>query len=289
MSDTKTKPTATSNQLRTLAQNVRLCADILVLTLETVAKEAKVPVSLLSSFEDGVGVLTPDMLERLASELRLTKLQLLRAGPLETRRSIFEALLHPERPIEVPDDDLDRSLLRGSKRKETLLGVGKAHDDDDAEGEAAESSDESGPNPTAPEAEQSEPSEAPTEVLEASTAEAEIERAEALEELTRRQRFDVEIDWGRSSYCGNYKGRTYNLKDNRVRRSVSQRLKDIKGSRTSAQLAEVVEKSSSWISNLYQGAGDLDRSHLELLATYCQTSVVFLLTGKNPGEEVRDV
>lgn len=268
MSNAKTKSTIDSKRLRAFGQNIELCAHIKGLTLEAVAKEAQIKLSLITSFLDGRGSLTPDVLERLALGFGLSSLELIGTnGPLERRTQIFKELLDADRPIEVPLEDFDHALMRGSQKLSPQVGVAK----DDPDGGAEQASEQESVDGSAPQAGASvEPSSAGV--------------IEDIEQLTQQNPIDAAITWDRSGYRANYQGRTYNLKDYRVRKSVSQRLKEVKGRLTSTQLAAKIKKHPSWLSNLTQGAGDLDRDHLERLAWHCRTSVVFLLTGKSLAE-----
>ena len=278
MSDTKTKPITDPKRLRPFGQNVELCADIKGLTLEVVAKEANIPLSLLTSFLHGRGVLTPEVVERLASVFGLSKLQLIGTnGPLQTRTQIFKGLFDLEKEIEVPHEDFDRSLVRGGKSFQWPIGVRKGDDDDDAEEAAEESSDESETNTTAPEAEQSECSEPSTEPVDTPPAPLPLGVSA----------IDDTVTW-RSATRALCDGRSFDLTDMRLRKLLGTRLLSARGSVILSEFGNRMQpkRSSSWLHNLKRGAIALSRSDLEQAVTICNVPLSSLLTGQGLEEAI---
>jgi cobalamin biosynthesis Mg chelatase CobN len=82
-------------RVRTFGQNVLICAELVGVPLETLAKHTKIKLSMLTGFAEGKGVVTQEYLDALASELDMKGLHLLGTrGDQERRRSILSALLY---------------------------------------------------------------------------------------------------------------------------------------------------------------------------------------------------
>lgn len=285
MRDTKTKSTAAANQLLTLAQNVELCAKLKGLTLEAVAKKAKVPLSLLEAFKSRAGVLTPDTLEKLAFELGVTKLELLRTGPLDTRTAIFTKLLDAERLIEVPHEDFDRSFVRGGKSFQWPVGVKKGDVDD----EEAESEEESEASPPAPETEETEDTQAAPEAEElesygSATESIDAEPAQLPPEVSA---IDDTVTWmtNTRAICN---GQSFDLTDKRMRGLLGRRLHSARGSIILREFGERMrpKRSTSWLHNLKRGAIAITRSDLEQAVTICKVPLSCVLTGHGLEEAI---
>ena len=275
MSDTKTKPITDPKRLRPFGQNVELCADIKGLTLEAVAKEAKVPSSLLTSFLNGRGALTPDVVGRLASVFGLSTLQLIGTnGPLETRTEIFKKIFNPEQPIEVPHEDFDRSLVRGGKSFQWPIGVKK----DDSDDESEESEEESEVDTSAPEAEPSVSSEPATEPVDAPPAPLPV----------RVSTIDDTVTW-RSDTRALCDGKSFDLTDMRLRKLLGIRLLSACQPVILTAFGELMvpKRSSSWLHNLKRGAIALTRNDLEQAATICNVPLSSLLTGHGLEEAIK--
>lgn len=272
MSDTKTKPITDPKRLRPFGQNVELCADIKSLTLEVVAKEAKIPLSLLTSFLNGRGALTPDVVGRLASVFGLSKIQLIGTnGPLETRTAIFTKLFDPDRAVEVPHEDFDHSLVMGGKSFQWPVGVKK----DDPEDESEE---ESEVDTSAPEAEPSESSEPATEPIDASPAPLPVGVSA----------IDDTVTW-RSDTRALCDGKSFDLTDMRLRKLLGIRLLSARQPVILTAFGELMvpKRSSSWLHNLKRGAIALTRNDLEQAATICNVPLSSLLTGHGLEEAIK--
>lgn len=271
MSDIKNKANIDSKRLLAFGKNVELCAHIQGLTLEAVAKGAKVPLSTIAAFLAGRGSLTPDVLERLASGFGLTKLQLIgTSGPIERRTQIFKELLNAETAIEVPHEDFDRSLVRSGRSFQWPIGTKKDNPDDEAEESEEEVDDTS-----APEAEQPTASETAPEAVDVQS------------EPLGVSAIDNTVTWA-SEFRALCDGRDFDLRDMRLRKLLGIRLLSARGSVTLSDFGNRMQpkRSSSWLHNLKRGAIALTRSDLEQAVTICNVPLSSLLTGQGLDEAI---
>lgn len=251
MNDTKTRAITDINRLRAFGQNVELCAEIKGRTLESVAKGAQISTSLLSSFSSGEGgVLTADILEGLSLEFGLTCLELLGThGTVERKTAVFKELfgMLPSTKVEV--HDYDHSLMRMGRSSDGQIG---RRNGDPIEEAAYDS------KATEPVAE---------------------------ETVSTVQPIELAIEWGEDGYSAHCAGRFFEFKKSIIRRQVVQNIKVAKKSTlTATELTARLQppKKASWISNLNNGIGELNREIIEQVARMCGVSVTFLLTGHEP-------